>query len=63
MTWQYCELVNNAYNHEHSVSTTAVVVAEEFRPINIEYSFQLYSWEKMDPLSIEIPQAGGDTEG
>ena len=33
MTGQYCELVNRAYNHEHSVSTTPVLVAEEFRPI------------------------------
>merc|ERR1712110_1046138 len=33
-----------------------VLVAEEFRP-------QLYFFEIMDPLSIEIPQTSGDAEG
>ena len=64
MTRQYCDLVNSAYNnHEHSESTvsTTVLVAEEFPPYL--YSFQLYSLDIMDPLSIEIPQASGDTEG
>ena len=67
MTGLYCELVNSAYNHEHSDYTLYSLdhSAPGCRGVSSHlYSFQLYSLEIMDPLSIEIPQtSGGDTEG
>ena len=69
MTGQYCELVNSAYNHEHSDYTVVYSLdhtAPGCRGVSSHlYSFQLYSLEIMDPLSIEIPDeaSGGDTEG